>query len=185
MLHFLGMSYSLIAVTDFLSQLVGLVAAPYWGRLADRWGTKRLLTLALVAKAIFPFLWLGVLPQWWYMVFPVVLMRVFNTAQQIAFLKLALHLAPREDRAAYISMDRGLNNLLKAVAPAIAGVVAAKIGDSVWHLGALPFTALHFLFLLSGLFRLMALACLYRIREPRERQLELIQIDQNGSAPSD
>lgn len=185
MLHYLGMSYILIGATDFLSQLIGLVAAPYWGRLADQWGTKRMLTIALVAKAIFPFLWLVMLPQWWYLVFAVVLMRVFNTAQEIGFLNLGLQLAPRENRAAYIAMERGLNNLVRAGAPALAGILAVAIGESVWKAGAIPFTALHLLFLLSGIARLASLVFLRKISEPTRREFDLVDVNESQSSPND
>ena len=183
MLSYLGMSYLMIAATDFVSQLVGLALAPFWGTFADRWGTKRLLTWALVAKAIFPFLWLTLLPQWWYLVFAVVLVRVFNTAQAIGFTNLGLQLAPRADRAAYISVDRSCNNLVQAGAPALAGGLVAIIGDRVWILGSVPFTALHLLILLSGLLRLASLVFLRKIREPEVRDLGPAGLNANDNAP--
>ncbi len=185
MLRFLGMSYIQIALTEVLSQLVGLLAAPLWGRLADRWGTRRLLVLALSFKAIFPFLWLGLLPQWWYLVFAVVLVRVFNTAQQIGFLNLALRLAPQADRAAYLSVERGCHNLARAAAPAIAGALAAAIGDAVWQVGALTFTALHVLMFLSGVLRVASLAWLRGMREPEEAEVNQMDVDEDELRPSD
>ena len=144
-----------------------------------------MLTLALVVKSIFPFLWLGLLPQWWYMVFAVVLVRVFNTAQEIGFINMGLHLAPKEDRTAYIAMERGCNNLVRACAPAIAGALAAAIGDSVWQLGVVPFTALHVLILISGCLRLASLFCLRKIHEPLDRELEPPPVNGNGNAQMD
>ena len=166
MLQFLGMKYLWIAATDIVSNFVGLMAAPGWGRLADRWGTKRMLAVALTAKAIFPFLWLAVLPQWWYLVFAVVLVRVFNTAQQIGFINLGLNIAPAQDRAAYISVDRGLNNLAHAASPALAAVLAAAIGDHVWLIGAYQVTSLHVLIVISGVLRLSSLVWLRWVKEP-------------------
>ena len=169
MLQYLGMSYILIAATDLVSHLVGILAAPHWGTLADRWGTKRMLTTALVAKTIFPFLWLGVSPQWWYIVFVVILVRMFNTAQEIGFVNLGLQLAPRQDRAAYIAMEHSFNNVARAAAPALAGALAAAIGDRVWSVAATPWTALHVLIVLSGVMRLASLVLLRGIRHPDQR----------------
>ena len=185
MYRYLGMSYLMIGATDFLSQLVGLLAAPYWGRFADRWGTRRLLTWTLLVKAIFPFLWLMLLPQWWYLVFAVVLVRVFNTAQEIGFMNLGLQLAPRVDRAAYISVQHSCNNLVRAGAPALAGVLAATIGDRVWMVGAVPVTALHWLILLSGLLRLTCLVFLRKISDPAVHDLERADLNGDGTAADD
>jgi MFS family permease len=179
MYTFLGMSYWLISWTDFVTHLVGLTAAPTWGMLADRWGTKRMLTVALTAKAIFPFLWLAILPQWWYLVFAVVAVRVFNTAQEIGFVNLGLRLAPEADRAAYISVYRGCNNLARAIAPALAGVLAALIGDRVWQAGPIPVTALHVLIIISGVLRLGSLLWLRKIREPNHVVLTEVAEDED------
>jgi MFS family permease len=166
MLTFLGMGYRWIAATDVVSQLVSLAGAPLWGRLADRWGTKRMLTLGLVVKAVFPLLWLGLLPQWWYMVFAVVLLRAFNSATEIGWVNLALDLAPGRDRAAYISVDRSAANLVGAFSPFVAGMVAGAIGGRVWQVGAVPMTALHVLIVVSGLLRLALLVWLRKVEEP-------------------
>jgi len=120
----------------------------------------------LTAKAIFPFLWLAVLPQWWYLVFAVVLVRVFNTAQQIGFINLGLNIAPAQDRAAYIAVDRGLNNLAHAAAPALAAVLAAAIGDHRWLIGSYQVTSLHVLIVISGVLRLSSLVWLRWVKEP-------------------
>ena len=179
MYTFLGMSYWLMSWTDFVTHLVGLAAAPTWGKLADRWGTKRMLTVALVAKAIFPFLWLAILPRWWYLVFAVVVVRLFNTAQEIGFVNLGLNLAPEADRAAYISVYRGCNNLARAIAPALAGALAALIGDRVWQVGPVPVTALHVLIIISGVLRLGSLFWLRKIREPNHVALTEVAEDED------
>jgi len=166
MLQFLGMRYSWIAATDVLSQLLSVTGAPLWGRLADRWGTKRMLTLALIAKGVFPFLWLGLMPQWWHLVFAVVLVRMFNSATQIGWINLALELSPEENRAAYISMYRSVSNLARAISPFLAGLIAAAMADRVWAVGPLPVTSLHVLFVISGVLRLGSLVWLRKVAKP-------------------
>ncbi|MBN1341154.1 MAG: MFS transporter [Phycisphaerae bacterium] len=168
MLDYLGlrhrpMGYVLVAATDIISMLVGMASAPLWGRLADRWGTKRVLLRAGFVMALFPLLWIPITPGLWWLIFVVILVRVFGSACDIGPMTMAMQMAPRRRRSIYISVYRSLGCVTQAVAPMVGGAIAHKAGPSFWTLGAFTFTGLHLLFVISTFGRLLSLWWLRRV----------------------
>jgi len=141
--------------------------ARYWGKLTDRFGARPVLVVGTCFKALFPFFWIGIMPGWWWAVFPVVLMRCFNSAQQIAAIQLALRLSEGEEREQFIATDRALYQLFRAMSPTAAALIAHSLGEYSYVHGPFQFGVLHLLFLISALLRLGSLGLLLRVPDPR------------------
>jgi MFS family permease len=171
MIKQLDVKYTYIAIFTAMGELASVACAGYWGRLADRFGNRPVLTICATCKAIFPFLWILVTPGNYILLGFVHLVRAFNSGQEITTLNLVLKLSPDENRAIYISSHRVLLSLFGAISPVIGGGLATILRETRIPLGFLTLYGLHFLFLLSGVFRLMALFFLHRIPESNTRRV--------------
>ncbi len=163
-LRYRPMGYALVAATDIVSMLLGVASAPIWGRLADRWGTRRMLLRAGVVVGFFPLLWIPITPGLWWLVFVVILLRVFGSACEIGPMTMAMQMAPARRRSIYLGVYRSLGCLMMAIAPMVGGAIAHAAGPSVWTLGSFTVTGLHLLFVIAALGRLSSLWWLRRVR---------------------
>lgn len=158
------MGYVWVAATDIVSMLLGMVAAPMWGRLADRWGTKRMLLRVGFVMAIFPLLWIPITPELWPLIFVVILLRVCGSGVEIGPMTLALQMAPERRRSVYVAVYRSLACAMMAIAPMVGGAIAHAAGPSFWRLGSFSFTGLHLLFIIASVGRFVSLLWLRRIK---------------------
>ncbi len=168
MLKNLGMSVVWVAAVDVTGELAALAGAPFYGGWADRAGARRVLSVAMVVKGLFPALWLLVAPSVWPLAFVVVLVRTFNSAGQIAWLRLTLNLSPARNQAAFLAMHQTVAGAALA-AGSLAGGMTAWLLESV-NLGAvgpIEIVPLHVLFVISATLRLASVALVRLIREPR------------------
>jgi MFS family permease len=155
--------YILVAVTDMITMVLSIAMAPVWGRLADRWGTQRMLLLTGTVMAIFPLLWIPITPQWWWLIFLVVLVRAFASGTEIGPITMAMQMAPRRRRSVYISVYRSLGCVTMAVAPIVGGAIAYRAGPSMFVIGTFAFGGLHLLFAVSSAGRIVSLLLLRRL----------------------
>jgi len=128
MLRHLGMSWSWIAAVNTFGILAAVSASPWFGRWADRAGTRRVLLATILVKGIFPALWLMATPQTWPLTFLVVSTRAFNSASMICWLRLALNLSPRRNKAAFLAMNQSTMGLCHALGAVLGGSLAALLG---------------------------------------------------------
>lgn len=183
MLDYLGLQhkqngYYLVALTDIISMLLGIVAAPIWGRLADHWGTKRMLLRAGTVIAVFPLMWIPITPNMWWLIYGVVLVRFFGSACEIGPTKLAMQLSPKRRRSVYISVYRSLGCMMLAIAPIVGGAIAHAVGPSLTTVGSFNVTGLHLLFVISAVGRLSSLWWLRRIDDTPAHEAEATERQQ-------
>jgi len=157
----LKLSLANVALYTALGEIASISLARLWGKLADRYGNRRILIVCCIGKSIFPALWifatgidtLGAI-IWLGFVHSV---RGFNSGQQITILNMALWFSPQEHRATYLSSDNSITNILSAISPFIGGLIIGLIGN--WHREVAilgwqhRFCALHILFFASAVLR--------------------------------
>ncbi len=168
MLEYLGFKdqpfgYFLVAATDIISLAIGMVAARGWGRLADRWGTKRMLLRVGFVMALFPLLWIPITPAVRWLVFLIVLIRVFGSGCETGIMALPMQIAPQHQRAVYIGVYRSAACLMTAIAPIVGGAIAVNVGSSFATIGSFTFNGFHVLFVISTIGRLASLWWLRRV----------------------
>lgn len=163
MLKFLDMSFLWTTLVNVLGDMGSMGLARYWGKLADRFGARPVLVVGTCAKALFPLFWVWVMPGWWWVVFLVILVRCFNSAQQISVLQLTLKLSEGDEREQFIATDRALYHLFRALSPAVAALVAHNLDGWNYIYGPFRFEVLHILFFISFLLRLCSLGLLLRV----------------------
>lgn len=168
MLEYLGFrhqpfGYFLVAATDIISLAIGMVSARAWGRLADRWGTKRMLLRVGFVMALFPLLWIPVTPPVRWLVFLIVLIRVFGSGCETGIMALPMQIAPEHQRAVYLGVYRSAACVMTAIAPVVGGAIAVHVGSSFATIGSFTFNGFHVLFVISTIGRLASLWWLRRL----------------------
>ena len=164
----LGMSWFYIAGVDTIGLLLAGAVAPLFGAWADRAGARRVLILAALAKSIFPLLWIFVTAPLWPLAFAVVLLRTFNSATVISWLRLSLNLSPTRNRPAYLAMHEAAMGAGFAIGGlAGAGLAGLLEGVQLGSVAGIQIVPLHVLFMVSAGLRLAVVPFLRLIREPR------------------
>lgn len=165
-----NMQANLLLVTGpVLASLVGL---PFWGRMIDRLGRKPVAIIAGIGVVPGAAVWLLVSPG---QIFPGYLGVLFCAfvwpAIDLANYNILLGLVERRSGFGQNTAYVAVNSLVIAVAGVLSGLFGGLVAKwlSGWHgcLLGLPLTYHGVLFLLSGLFRLMALPWLRGIEDPR------------------
>lgn len=168
MLTVVGMGYFWVAAVDIAGELASLAGAPFYGAWADRAGARRVLTVAMIVKGVFPALWILVVPGAWPLAFGVVLLRTFNSAGQICWLRLSLNLSPSRNRAAFLAMYQATAGAGMAAGSLIGGTIARLLEPlDLGAIGPIKIVPLHVLFAISATLRLASAGLLRFIREPR------------------
>ena len=171
MLRVVGMGYFWVAAVDILGELVSLAGAPFYGAWADRAGARHVLRIAMLFKGVFPALWILVAPPVWPLAFVVVLLRTFNSAGQVCWLRLSLNLSPVRNQAAFLAMYQAMAGAGMAAGALIGGTIARALEPfDLGSIGPIKIVPLHVLFAISAVLRLSSVALLGFIREPRRTQ---------------
>ena len=170
MLRDLKFTYLEFTAVSAALTVTQLLCMQYWGQLTDRFGNKKILNICGLGVAVVPVLWLCSTEVWFIMLIQVyggLVWAGFNLAAA-NFLFDAVTPPKRARCAAYQALVNGALVMLGSV---IGGVIAAVLPDSIplglgtWE----PASPLVFLFLLSGVLRLLiAVVLLPKFREVRE-----------------
>jgi hypothetical protein len=167
MLRHLGMEYLWVAAVNVVGEVVAVAGAPLYGAWGDRAGTRRVMTVAMLGKGVFPALWILVAPDTWPLTFAAVLLRTFNSAVEIGWLRFSLNLAPARNQAAFLAMHQALMGGGHAVGALSGGVLARYVGGLGLTILGAPLVPLHVLFGLSAVLRLSCVPLLGFVREPQ------------------
>ena len=151
--------------------LTALMALPFWGRMIDRLGRKpvALITTALVIPG--GAAWVLVTGDHWFPAYAGVLLAAFAwSGVDLASYNILLGLVGRhkgERNTAFVA----LNSIVVAASGTLSGLFGGLLARSLsgWQgsLWGIPLTYHGILFLLSGLFRLLAVVWLRGIDDPR------------------
>ncbi|MDY6893439.1 MAG: MFS transporter [Chloroflexota bacterium] len=193
MLRRLGLDLFLVTILIMISQVTNLLFVRVWGRLADRFSNKSVLsvsgTLFLVAIIAWPF---TTMPEKYFLTIPLLVLIHVLSGISLAGVGLAsgniiLKLSPRGQASAYIASHGLLSNIVAASAPLLGGILAdffAVRGLSFtfsWSgpakelmLYALSFKELDFLFFFAFVVGLYSLHRLTRVNEEGEVEEKIV-----------
>ena len=176
-INVLGAPVSIIGVYMGVRTGVALLINPVWSRLSDRRGNKLVMQLA-TAVGVIMLAWIVFMPGLArslnvpaetiaYSVAPVfALIGIYETGVGIGAINLTLEVAPPHDRAIYI----GLTNTILGVAY-LSTAVSGLIVDLVGYEGV---------FVLGLMLLLVASWALWRLRDPRERAVEMRVVEEQS-----
>lgn len=184
----LSMTY--VVALAVASQLVNVAFLGIWGRLADRFSNKSVLsvsgTLFVLVFLIWPFV---TLPDRWAGTMPLlVLIHVFSgmSAAGVALCSgnIALKLAPKGQATPYLAANALISGLAATVAPIMGGLLADRFEhrrlslrlhyehlidpDHVWMLPAFEMQGLDFVFVIAFVAGMYALHRLLAVSETGE-----------------
>ncbi|NLG24707.1 MAG: MFS transporter [Clostridiales bacterium] len=168
----LNLSYTFIMVSGLVvANIATFFFVTRWGAAYDRFGTHPVLVLNVLLGSLVPLIWIFVQPG---MIWPIIAANVLSGAQWPAFeigvQNLFMGLAPDRGRSMYTAVYFIGSQLLgAALGSAAGGWLLDNALPAVEALGISfaggSLTKYHYVFVLSGLVRLIAAAVLPTVRE--------------------
>lgn len=171
MLKDLGISYFWFAVLTVVGAVTRIFAFRYWGRLNDRFGSRKILVVTGFFACFTPLFWLFVSNVW-----QIALLKVFDgfiwAGADLVVFNYLLDITPANKRPQYVANNNffaGWGTILGALA---GGVLAESLVSTSfgWLRG------LQILFLISFILRLSVLLILPKVREIDIKQSTLAPI---------
>jgi MFS family permease len=162
----LTLDYKIIQGTAVFMALGNVTAAAAWGFLADRFGNKPLLVFAGLALSLNALPWIFCVPN--NPTFDAVLlfsghfyMGLIWAGINLCQFNVMLETAAPEDRANYIGAGTTVMAVVGGVAPLLGGVVMQVLRGQMP-----PLFAYRWVFVVTMVLRVLAVAFLARVREP-------------------
>lgn len=171
MLRDLKMSYALLALLNILSEISSILSFPLWGRLSDRFGSKPVLSLTTLATSLLPILWLLTVSQHFILIIIILQLYggLFWSGLNLNNNNLLLKLSDKENNSIYLATFGALTGLSTAIAPILGGFLANELRGTELKFGFVRIYDLLFVFLISGVLRLVSRIFLRKVSEPKEK----------------
>jgi len=162
MLQNLKMGFSLMAMHGTAVAVVRIAAAPWWGRLLDAAGARRVLLVCSVGISVLPLTWLFPSPGLiWPVAVDALLAGLLWSGHGLAVFQLPLELAPRTGRSVYLAVFSTVSGLCLALAVATGGLIAEAL-PARFEIAGTTFFNLQALFVISSILRMGAAALAIR-----------------------
>ncbi|OGF51341.1 MAG: hypothetical protein A2044_07110, partial [Candidatus Firestonebacteria bacterium GWA2_43_8] len=176
MIKELKMSYTVVAAFATISTLSNLALTPFWGRIADKYGNKPVMLICGNILGFTPFLWAITMPSNFFVIIPVlyIMAGICWSGFNIGAFNIILKLAPKQDRAFFLSVNMLLPSVTAFIAPMISGFMIDAIGSYRINLGFYYFGAFQLIFVLGGFMRSLPIKILKTVIEPQEEHVEKV-----------
>ena len=186
----LGMSLGFVLALSVLSQVINVGFCRIWGRLADRFSNKSVLTVSgwmfILSILMWPFL---TLPEKHMLTIPLlvvihILAGISTAGINLCSGNIALKAAPQGKATAFLAANAIVNGAAATLAPILAGLAADWFSHqelslslrwaaddgaaTMFDLSALNLQGLDFLFIIATLFGVYAMHRLLAVREEGE-----------------
>lgn len=167
MIKVMGLPYSLMVLFAAVSSLGSLLTVRLWGKLADHFGARPVMSACLTGIAGAPVLWLlSAGGNWWPILIAFALGGAAWSGYSLAQMNLLFKITPDERKSVYIGVFYALDALPTLVAPLIGGWFLQHTEHLALHLGSWTVVSYHVVFLASGLTRSIAAPALRNLHEP-------------------
>lgn len=134
----LGLSFSSISLLATIASLTAIVTGPIWGRIQDRIGQPRSISILSTSLTVVPLLFLaGKVGGWPVLVAAHILQGMSASAMGLANQTLNMRLAPSEDRGSYFAFFATAAGLSGVVTSVLAGPLTTQYLDSLFIASAL------------------------------------------------
>jgi MFS family permease len=170
MIKVMHLPYSLMSLFVAVSSLGSLAMVRLWGRLADHFGAKPVMSACLSGISVTPVLWLlSAGGAWWPLLVANVVGGAAWSGYFLAQMNLLFKITPDTRKSVYIGVFYALDALPTLVAPLLGGLFLQHTEHWALHMGSWTLVSYHVVFLASGLTRSMASPILRRIQEPEAK----------------
>ena len=161
------MSFTTGNVYGAIAGVCLVVTSYFWGRLADRWSGKKVLTTCLLIAATPPFYYLFATPgHTWPILLAMAIGNVGWGGVFVVNVQMIIGMAPARDRSMYLACQSAVIGLVTTVTYLAAGVIVKLLDGVEVAVGPFVWRDLHLLFLISGVARLACLIPLRSLDEP-------------------
>ena len=154
------------------SVMLGAFLVVRWaGRMVDRLGVRRVMTVGHVVWAMLPLCWVFATPET-AMVWLTVASLTSGAASRAAMdasTKLITRLPPPEARGMYAAVSTCLSRLAGGLGAFTAGSVLALLGDRTWQFMGRTWVPFHILFVVSFCLRMASVLLIRRLPEPPQQ----------------
>lgn len=160
MLKDLGLSYSYYVIFSAVSTLATIFGQRHWGLITDRFGDKRVATIAVAGTSLVPLLFLFINKTntvWIILIF--LISGISWAAFDLSSFNLLLDLTDKKRRTVQIAEYHMITSIPLIISPLISGFVSMHVN---FILKGIPL-----IFALSFILRISSLFFLYPLTEPR------------------
>ncbi len=171
MLKDLGFSYEVFSIIVILGAVARLASFKYWGRLNDKFGSKRILIVTGVFSCFIPFGWIFSTTVWQVVLVKIYDGFIFSGFDQVVFNYL-LDVTPAGKRPQYIAnynFFAGLGIVFGTMAGAF--LVQSLEGTTFFWIAGLQI-----LFLMSFILRAASCTFLVKIKDIQVRQTDIMPV---------
>jgi HEAT repeat protein/MFS family permease len=172
-LNTLKLDYVWIQAFATLASLSSILAMPLWGHLADKFGSRPLLTIGVCGTGLLPLLWVISRPE--HMVFTLAILvlnhllgGLFWAGVNLAQFNLLIGTTPNERKSVYIGAMSAVTGVLGGLSPIVGGALLTALGTVEIHPLGWPMNNYQIVFLVNGLMRFAALVPLRRVQSEGE-----------------
>jgi MFS family permease len=168
MLRELGFSYTTFSVLVVLGVVARIISFRYWGRLNDRFGSRKIFIVCAFLGVFVPFWWMWVSGPVSAAIVQIYDGLIFSGIDLVAFNYL-LDVTPAERRPQYVANY----NFFIGIGAMFGGLTGAFLATVVEGQTFLLFGGLQLIFMASFLLRLCGLSLLPKVSEIRVSQLSV------------
>ncbi len=159
MLKDLHMNYMIFTIANAIAILMKYVTLPLWGKLSDRYGTRKILGLAGFAMPLVPLLWV-LSGNLWYIFAVQAYSGLIWAAFEISSFNFILDVTTPQKRATCVAYYNVLNGM--------AILLGAVLGGLMIKFNPFPLQGYLLVFLISGILRyIVSLAFVPKLKEMR------------------
>ncbi len=175
MLQDLSLSFFMVSVYVMVDSIARIYGLSIWRKMADEEGAKPLMVVCATVTSFTPLTFLFINPTNSYLIpFIFVISAISYAGIDIAFGQLLFKSAPKRYDAYYLATFSSLTGFIASIGPIIGGLLAIILKN--YH--SLPFTdllvPLKWVFLVSFILRVSTLPLIYRIYEPKAKDVKEI-----------
>lgn len=153
-LSVLNMPFKTLATFDVITAAISILTLPLWGRLADRWGHRRVLLLGMILVLPLPWAWALATPSTlWLLYLNAALSGIGWPAITLSMNNRLMERVPAEARGAYFAVYATLTGVSYFVASTLAGGMADVLANVQLALGPLTINNYALMFMTGSLLR--------------------------------
>jgi MFS family permease len=168
MIKHLHMDFSTIGLYAIVAGLSTLAIQPVWGYLIDRFGNKPILMINIIGVTTLPLYWFFARPDF---MLPIwingVMSGIFWPGVMLTTFNLAMAMAPKKNRSAYLASYRLVSGVVACIAALCGGLLAQCLQGFSFDFAGQTLGNYHALFAISCLGRLLVWPLVLGIREER------------------
>lgn len=156
LLNVQGFSYTTYAIIVTVNALATLLVMPYWGKLADRYSNKLVMSYSSIVIPLVPLMYLAPVREASYFFLVEIVSGIAWAGQKLSSFNLLIENTPLTQRARFVSYNNIANGVGTFGGAMVGGLIASFLIES--HFTVLGLQGLLVLFLMSGIVRIAVAA---------------------------